>query len=81
MVRRTAAWRWSSYRALMGKAPVPPWLDAGWTLGQFGKVLSKARTAYAAFVEDGIGAEAPSGAGTSRGQTPGRVPPGRVPDD
>ena len=81
MVKRAGAWRWSSYRALVGTAPVPSWLDAGWTLRQFGKVLSKARAAYSAFVEAGVGLGAPSRAGTSRGQTPGRVPPGRVPDD
>ena len=81
MVRRAVNWRWSSYRAMVGRAPAQPFLDTSWTLRQFGKVLSKARAAYAAFVEAGVGLGRPPNTGISRGQTPGRVPPRRVPDD
>jgi REP element-mobilizing transposase RayT len=55
-VARAVDWRWSSHRALLGKAPAPAFLDAQ-------------------------GTRRLSGTGISRGQTPGRVPPGRVPDD
>jgi putative transposase len=81
MVKRPVHWRWSSLPAVLGKARVPAFLDAGWTLRQFGRTVDRARAAYAAFIEAGIGLGRPSGTGISRGQTPGRVPPGRVPDD
>ena len=81
MVDRAADWRWSSLRAVLGKARAPAFLDAGWTLGQFGSNLRRARAAYGAFVQAGAGIRRLSGTGISRGQTPGRVPPGRVPDD
>jgi REP element-mobilizing transposase RayT len=81
IVRHAAGWRWSSYRAMLGRAPAPAFLDTGWTLRQFGRVLSKARAAYAAFVEAGVGPGQLPRTDISRGQTPGRVPPGRVPDD
>jgi len=81
MVKRAASWRWSSYRAMLGKAPAPPFLDTSWTLRQFGTVLAKARAAYAVFVAEGVGQGRPPRTDISRGQTPGRVPPGRVPDD
>ena len=57
------------------------WLDAWRTLRRFARALTRARRAYAAFVEAGVGLGRPSRADTARGQTPGRVPPGRVPDD
>jgi putative transposase len=81
MVKRAVHWRWSSLPAMLGKARVPSFLDAGWTLRQFGRALDRARPAYAAFVEAGAGLGRPPGTGISRDQTPGRVPPGRVPDD
>lgn len=81
MVERAVNWRWSSLRAVLGKAPVPAFLDAGWTLRQFGRNLRRARAAYAAFVDAGAGLRRPAPPDISRGQTPGRVPPGRVPDD
>lgn len=80
-VARAVDWRWSSHRALLGKERAPAFLDAGWTLRQFGHNLRRARAAYAAFVEAGAGVRRPAPADISRGQTPGRVPPGRVPDD
>jgi REP-associated tyrosine transposase len=81
MVGRAADWRWSSFRAVVGKAPAPAFLDAGWTLRQFGRNLRRARAAYDAFVQASAGIRRMSGTDISRGQTPGRVPPGRVPDD
>ena len=80
-VARAVDWRWSSHRALLGKAPAPAFLDAQWTLRQFGRDTAQARAAYASFVAAGAGTRRLSGTGISRGQTPGRVPPGRVPDD
>jgi putative transposase len=81
MVKRADDWRWSSLRAVLGKARAPAFLDEGWTLRQFSGNLRRARAAYGAFVEAGAGIRRLSGTGISRGQTPGRVPPGRVPDD
>ena len=81
MVKHAADWRWSSLRAVLGKARAPSFLDAGWTLRQFGRNLRGARVAYEAFVQAGAGLRRPAPADISRGQTPGRVPPGRVPDD
>jgi putative transposase len=80
-VARAVDWRWSSHRALLGKAPAPAFLDAQWTLRQFGRDTVRARAAYASFVAACAGTRRLSGTGISRGQTPGRVPPGRVPDD
>jgi putative transposase len=35
MVTEPAGWPWSSYHAMIGAAPIPPWLRTGWALGQF----------------------------------------------
>jgi hypothetical protein len=48
-------WGWSSYAAMPGRLPAPPWLEADWVLGQFGRGRAAARAAYAAFVADGAG--------------------------
>ena len=45
MVRRVEDWRWSSYRAVMARAPVPDWLDADGLLALFGKRRDRARHA------------------------------------
>lgn len=47
---------WSSHRAYLGREVIP-WLTSDWTLARFGKAISKARTAYEAFVRDGLGEE------------------------
>ena len=52
-------WPWSSYRATVGEAPAPSWLDAGWTLGQFGRQRSRALGAYRRFVHEGVGRASP----------------------
>ncbi|MFQ5597977.1 MAG: transposase [Nitrospiria bacterium] len=35
-VKRIGDWPWSSYRATVGKAKAPTWLEIGWVLKQFG---------------------------------------------
>lgn len=36
MVSEAQEWPWSGYRAMVGQAPRPEWLEVGWLLGQFG---------------------------------------------
>jgi len=54
MVADPADWPWSSYGAVVGKAPVPVWLDADWLLSQFGSERVSAITAYRQFVLEGL---------------------------
>ncbi|WP_338114244.1 helix-turn-helix domain-containing protein, partial [Thiorhodococcus mannitoliphagus] len=54
MVLEPGDWPWSSYRAMVGQAPCPAWLETDWLLGQFGPEPSRARAGYAAFVREGI---------------------------
>lgn len=54
MVERPEDYRWSSYRAKIGHAPVPEWLTTT-TLGEFGKDEVSQREAYRKFVEAGAG--------------------------
>lgn len=56
MVTDPEAYPWSGHRAYLGKESLP-WLTTDWVLGQFGKSLDTARTAYQAFVQDGLGEE------------------------
>src|SRR5918992_1498030 len=49
-----AHWRWSSYRAVAGLGPAPPFLAAGIVLEHFGCPPSKARLAFRRFVCDGL---------------------------
>ena len=53
IVRRLEAWPWSSYLATCGQAASPPWLQTGWTLGQFGQRRSRAIAKYVTFVHEG----------------------------
>ncbi len=55
MVKRPEDWHWSSYRAMLGKAPVPGWLSTDGLLAQFGKRRAEARARYQRFVNEGIG--------------------------
>lgn len=55
MVSEAGEWPWSSYRAMVGQAPAPGWLETDWLLGQFGEERSRAQAGYAAFVRDGVG--------------------------
>jgi len=47
-------WRWSSYPAVMGKAPAAEWLAVADTLATFGATPGPARRAYARFVAEGV---------------------------
>ena len=55
LVRRLSGWRWSSYRAYVGKEKPPAWLATGEVLGAFGS--RRSRAAYGAYVEAGNEAE------------------------
>lgn len=59
LVRRPEDWPWSSYRALIGRASTPQWLDTHWLLGQFGRQRKKAIRAYRDFVTEGKGIPSP----------------------
>ncbi len=55
MVRSPERWRWSSYRTMIGEAPVPGWLAADGLLSQFAVRRAVARRRYQKFVLDGLG--------------------------
>ena len=55
MVGAAGDYRWSSYRAMIGKAPVPAWLDVDWLLANFGRRRATAVKRYIDFVADGVG--------------------------
>ena len=59
MVADPADWSWSSYRAIVGEAPAPPWLDTDWLLGQLGGERLPAIGAYRQFVFAGKGDPSP----------------------
>ena len=50
---------WSSYRAIAGHAPQPPWLQVMWVLEQFAGNLAETRRHYQEFVLAGIKKDAP----------------------
>ena len=60
MVGAAGAWSWSSYAAMMGKAPAPDWLAVDETLRLFHGERGPARRAYARFVAEGVHAPEPS---------------------
>jgi putative transposase len=55
MVSDVADWPWSSYGAMIGEVPAPPWLQTDWLLAQFSQQRKRAQLAYHDFVRDGIG--------------------------
>ena len=55
MVRHAGDWVWSSYGAMVGRAPVPAWLETDWLLSHFGGSRSRAQAGYADFVRRGTG--------------------------
>jgi REP element-mobilizing transposase RayT len=55
LVNTPLQWRWSSYRAMMGKVATPKWLAVDSLMSQFGKDRKEARHSYRKFVRDGIG--------------------------
>jgi REP element-mobilizing transposase RayT len=54
VVKRPAQYRWSSYQATGGLAPVPGWLSRDWVLAQFSTRRARAEQLYRQFVEEGI---------------------------
>lgn len=59
MVKTQERYPWSSYRPMLGLAPVPPALATEWLLEQFASTRATARKRYAEFVHDGIDQAAP----------------------
>jgi REP element-mobilizing transposase RayT len=55
LVSRCRDWTWSSYKATVGLAPVPPFLQVDWVLSQFGSSRRSGRRAYRRFVAQGLG--------------------------
>jgi REP element-mobilizing transposase RayT len=55
MVDAPGDWPWSSYRAMIGTAPVPKWLAVDALLGRFGEARKTARRRYQRFVWEGTG--------------------------
>ena len=51
MVETAAEWHWSSYRSMIGEAPVPAWLAVDRLLGQFGDARETAQRHYRSFVD------------------------------
>jgi REP element-mobilizing transposase RayT len=43
-------WPWSSYRAMIGKEPMPAFLNSDWLLEEFGVGMEQARVNFAAFI-------------------------------
>jgi putative transposase len=55
LVSEPSEWRWSSYLATAGEAPVPGFLAAGWLLSLVGgKTVAEARQRYRSFVRKGL---------------------------
>jgi putative transposase len=57
LVASPEQWRWSSYRAVIGAASAPSWLDVNWTVAQFGGTVSEGIARYVAFVKAGVGVD------------------------
>ncbi len=57
MVKNAGEYGWSSYRAMLGDAPAPPWLSVDGLLSLFAKRRGTARQRYAQFVAEGVGKE------------------------
>jgi REP element-mobilizing transposase RayT len=54
MVKHVRQWKWSSYHAMVGKAPRPEWLHTDWVLGQFGTSRARQIARYIEFVQEGV---------------------------
>ncbi|MCJ7745081.1 MAG: transposase [Actinobacteria bacterium] len=52
--RKPEEWRWSSFRSMIGLAPVPSFLEISFILGLFSDDSEKGREAYVTFVEEGL---------------------------
>ncbi len=54
-VEEPADWRWSSYRAMVGRRASEPFLQRAWLLRQFSEDREKAEKGYRQYVREGIG--------------------------
>ena len=59
ITRKPDPYPWSSYQATAGLMRPPPWLTVEWLLSQFGRQREAAQRKYRAFVDEGIGQDAP----------------------
>jgi REP element-mobilizing transposase RayT len=59
LCREPGEWEWSSYRALAGRAPAPPWLGVDAVLQLFGATRPRARRRLRDFVADALTPPAP----------------------
>lgn len=59
MVDAPEKWSWSSYRAMAGLEPPPPWLTTTAVLERFGREPGRAALRFQQFVRDGVHAPAP----------------------
>src|SRR5690606_9803732 len=57
MVKSAGDWPWSSYRATIGDADAPAWLETDGLLAQFGRRRSRAVAAYERFIDEGVDAD------------------------
>ena len=53
MTKTAGQYRWSSYRAMIGKIDAPEWLAKDWVLSQFAKREKIAQTKFIQFIRDG----------------------------
>ena len=53
MTKTAGQWKWSSYRAMIGKCERPSWLDRDWMLSHFGSSGLKARKGFIEFIMEG----------------------------
>jgi putative transposase len=70
---RPENWRWSSYRATIGLAAVPRFLDLEQALGSIHSDAAKARARFRGFVEEQLAFDAEAGT-VEAGTVPGTVP-------
>lgn len=59
MVAAAGQWPWSSYRAMAGLEPSPPWLTTAAVLERFGYDSGPAALRFQEFVREGVNAPAP----------------------
>ena len=59
MVPAAGDWPWSSYRATIGEASCPRWLQRDWLLSAFAAVENEAVESYKRFVAAGVGQPSP----------------------
>lgn len=52
MTANPSGWRWSSYRAIVGSARKPPFLETDVVLSSISADLGQARSVFSAFVDD-----------------------------